>query len=182
MGEYDETYLRELKKSPHNIIMVKDAFFTRTKDLAVSIASNKFVNTPRILTVDEFDIISVTKENQYPLLDVNFFDKFDNWVAIIQQNQWYADRRFVWDIEYRPRHLTIRCKPKVISLAVKITKGVVFIRGELYFNGYKIEATEDDLFLGGRTAMVMRGSTFANAPQGLGITTGKPPFYSSISH
>jgi hypothetical protein len=135
MGEYDENYLRELKKSPHNQTMVKDAFAVQTKNLTVSIASNKFVNTSRVLVVDDFDIISVTKESLYPQFDVNFFDKFGRWIAIIYQNQWYVDRRLVWDIKYIPRHLTLKCEPRQISLDLKIVRNVVFIRGNLFFNG-----------------------------------------------
>ena len=176
MEEYDETYLRELKKSPHNQTIVSDAFAIQTKDLTVSIATNKFVNTPRVLVVDNFDIISVTKENQYPQLDANFFDRFDRWIAIIHQNQWYIDRRLVWDITYRPRHLTLRCKPGQISLDVKIVNDIVFIRGDLFFNGQLIEATKDDLLLGGRSGLVMRGGMAVNASVGLSVTTGKPAF------
>jgi hypothetical protein len=179
MGEYDETDLREYKKSPHNHTVVSDAFAIYTKDLTVSMASNKFVNTPRVLVIDDFDIISVTKENRYPQLDVNFFDKLDRWIAIIQQNQWYVDRRLVWDITYRPRHLTLRCKPRQISLDVKIVNDIVFIRGDLYFNGQKIEATKDDLFLGGRRSLVIRGGMAVNASVGLSVTTGKPAFSSA---
>lgn len=182
MEEYDETDLREYKKSPHNQTMVSDAFAIQTKDLTVSIASNKYVDTPRVLVIDDFDIISVTRENQFPQLDVNFFDKLDRWVAIIQENQWYVDRRLVWDITYRPRHLTLRCKPRQISLDVKIVNGIVFIRGDLYFNGQKVEATNDDLFLGGRSGLVMRGCMAVNAPVGLSVTTGKPAFSSAPRH
>jgi len=178
MMEYDEAYLFELKRSPHNLIVVNDAFFIGTEDITVSLASNRFVNTPRILTVDEFDIISVTKEDRYPQLDVNFFDEFDRWIAIIEQNQWYVDRRLVWDVEYRPRHLTLRCEPRRISFDIRIVDDVIFIRGDLYFNGYRIEATEDDLFLGGRSVITMRGCTSVNASAGIGITTGRPPFSS----
>lgn len=177
MKEYDDSYLRELKKSPHNLTIVSDAFAVQTKDLTVSIASNKFINTPRILVVDEFDIISVTKGNQFPQLDINFFDKFDQWIAIIQQNQWYVDRRIIWDIEYKPRHLTLRCKPRQISLDVKIIDDIVYLRGHLYFNGYKIEATKNNLFLGGKKVLTIRRGTFVDLAVGISVSTGRPPFY-----
>jgi len=174
MGEYDDAYLRELKKTPHNLTMISDAFNVQSESLIVSIASNKFINTPRILVVDYFDIISVTKEDQFPLLDVNFFDKYGRWIAIINQNQWYVDRKLVWDIEYKPKHLVIRCRPREISLDVKIIYDIVFIKGNLFFNGYKIEATDNDLFLGGKGAITLHGCTMMHSEVGIGIQTGRP--------
>lgn len=176
MHEYSEVYLRELKHSPHNAICVNDAFMVQTNELTVSLADIIFVNTPRILVVDDFDIISLNKENKFPQINVNFFDKFDRWIAIVDQNQWYVDTRTVWDIEYRPRHLIVRCTPRNISLELEIIDDVIFIRGTLYFNGYKIEATQNDLFMGGRSVLQIRGGRIANSSVGMGISTGKPPF------
>ena len=183
--EYPEKHLRECKLSPHNTGVVTDAFFVGTDKLTVSIASNKFVNMSRILAVDDFDIISITKEGQCPQLNVNFFDEFGRWAAIILDNQWYVDRRCVWDIDYKPKHLVLRSKPRKISLEVEISDDVVFIRGNLYFNGYKIKATQEDLFLGGRSMIQMRGCTaegggFEASGTAIALSTGGIPFSDSL--
>jgi hypothetical protein len=175
MREYPREYLYECKRRPHNVSVVADAFFTGAQRLTVSIASNRFTNISRILTVDDFDIISVTKEGSCPLLNVNFFDERGNWPAIIEQNHWYVDRRLVWDVEYRPRHLILRLSPRRISLDVEIVNDVVFVKGDLYHNGYRIEATQNDMYLGGR-AIQMRGCVaesedFSETANGLSIST-----------
>jgi hypothetical protein len=180
-GEYPKEYLRECKLNPHNIRVVTDAFFVGTENLTVSIAGNKFVNISRILVVDDFDIISITKEGQCPKLNVNFFDEFGRWVAIILDNQWYVDRNYMWDIEYKPKHLILRLGPRKISLEVEISDDVVFIRGNLYFNGFRIEATQEDLFLGGRSMIQMRGCSIEGAGVDAGgtaiaLSTGRIPF------
>lgn len=183
--EYPEKYLRECKLNPHNICVITDAFFVGTENLTVSIASNKFVNISRILVVDDFDIISITKESQCPQLNVNFFDEFGRWAAIILDNQWYVDRSYVWDIDYKPKHLILRWGPRKISLEVEISDDVVFIRGNLYFNGCRIEATQEDLFLGGRSAIQMRGCIAEGAGLDAGgtaiaLSTGRIPFSDSL--
>jgi len=61
MEEYRPTYLRELKQSPPNSIMVNDAFSTMTPDLEILLASVRMINAPRIITVDDFDVISIEK-------------------------------------------------------------------------------------------------------------------------
>jgi hypothetical protein len=131
--------------------------------------------------VDDFDVISITKEDQFPQLNVNFFDEFGRWAAIILDNQWYVDRSCVWDIDYKPKHLVLRWKPRKISLEVKISDDVVFIRGNLYFNGFRIEATQDDLFLRQRSMIQMRDciTTGAGLDAGgtaIALSTGKIPF------
>lgn len=174
--EYSKTYLRGLKQAPHNQIMVSDEFSSQTQNVAVSVASNIFINTPRVLTVDDFDIVSITNQDKYPLLSVNLFDEFDNWIAVIEENQWYVDRRFIWDIRYVPKHLTLRCAPRNILLDLEIVDDTIFLKGTLFFNGFKIEAKQDDLFLGGKSQIQMRNCTFANNAVGCEISTGKPPF------
>jgi hypothetical protein len=174
--EYSREYLREVKQNPHNKRVVNYDFKIQTNSLAVNIASNTFINTPRVLTVDNFDIVSITSDGKYPLLNINLFDEFDNWIAIIQDNQWFVDRRFVWDIAYVPRHLILRCAPRNIVLDLKIEDDTIFLNGTLFFNGFKIEAKQDELLLGGRNQMMMTGCTFENAPGGCGISTGEPPF------
>jgi len=178
--EYPEKYLRESKLNPHNTSVVVDAFFIGTDNLTVSVASNKFVNISRILVVDDFDLISVTKEDRFPQLNVNFFDEYGRWAAIILENQWYADRKCMWDIDYKPKHLILRCQPRRISLEVEISEDVVFIRGHLYFNGVRIEATRDDLFLGERSMIHMRGCVVEGAGLQAGgtaiaLSSGKRP-------
>lgn len=47
-----------------------------------------FIDTKRILVVDDFDIISISKEDQIPQINVNFFDRCDRWIATILENEW----------------------------------------------------------------------------------------------
>jgi hypothetical protein len=183
--EYPDEYLRECKLNPHNTSVVTDAFFVGTENLTVSIASNRFTNIPRILVVDDFDIISLTKEDQCPQLNVNFFDEYDRWVANILENQWCVERKCVWDIEYKPKHLILRSRPRKISFEVKISDDVVFIYGDLFFNSYKIEATEEDLFLDGRSIQ-MRGCMAEGVgldtdAMGMNLSTGRTPFSGGVS-
>jgi hypothetical protein len=137
------------------------------------------------LTVDNFDIISLSREGDYPLLNLNLFDEFDNWVAVVEENQWFVDRNRMWDIEYVPKHLILRYAPRKIALDVEITGDAILIKGNLFFNGYSIQATGDDLFLGGKSQIQVRGGAFIgrrplntghNSPVAFSLNSGKPPF------
>jgi len=172
-GVYPDDYLREYKKSPHNRIITneKEVFFIPTEDLILSLGGIEIINTPRVLVIDNFDIISVTKEERYPQFEINFFDKFNNWIAIIQQNQWYVDTRFVWDIIYRPKHLALKCRPKDISLDIEIVDDVVSIQGDLFLNSLKLKITKNKLLFGGNS---IQGRRIENCIVALEISSGKP--------
>ena len=77
-GEFSDSYLRDAKNNPHNKTYIKDAFFIDSQDIAVNVGKSKFINTSRILAVNDFDIISIKRENEkYILFDINFFDKLN---------------------------------------------------------------------------------------------------------
>jgi hypothetical protein len=91
----------------------------------------------------------------------------------------------VWDIDYKPKHLILRWKPRKISLEVEISDDIVFIRGNLYFNRCRIEATQEDLFLGGRNMIQMRGCTAEGggleaSGTAIALSTGRIPFSDSL--
>jgi hypothetical protein len=183
--EYSRKYLHNIKQNPHNRNVVADQFTIQSEDVCVTLGGSTVTNLSRILSVDNFDIISLTKEENYPLLNLNLFDEFDNWVAVVEGNQWFVDRRRVWDIEYIPKHLVLRYAPRKIALDVEISEGEIIIKGNLFFNGFNIQATDDDLLLNGKSQMVMHHvavtnppplNTALNSPLAFSIGTGKPPF------
>jgi len=116
----------------------------------VNVGSNTYVRTARILEVDDFDLISLDTAGNFPLLNINFFDRFNNWIAVVHENFWVVDTSMVWDVEYRPRHLIIRNIPRQISLDVHIKNDEIVINGKMYFNGVPIEMTDDETLFGGR--------------------------------
>ncbi len=70
-------------------------------------------------------------------------------------------------------------------MEVEISDDVVFIRGNLCFSGFRIEATQDDLFLGQRSMIQMRDCTTRGAGLDAGgtaiaLSTGKIPFSDSL--
>ena len=100
-GNYPEAYLREIKANPYNKSHVHEAFLIISDELIVNLGSDKFINTPTILRVDDFDIITIDRfDNKFLNLNVNVFDKLNNWVAVIQDSKWIVDTSLAWDVEW----------------------------------------------------------------------------------
>ena len=85
--DLSESSLRNAKNNPYNKTHDDESFVLRSQEMAVDVGKRKFINTSRILVVDDFDIISVKREDdKYILLDINFFDKLNNLIAIVSEN------------------------------------------------------------------------------------------------
>lgn len=157
-GEFSESYLQDVKKNPHNKIQVKDAFFIDSQNIAVNVGKSKFINTSRILAVNDFDIITINKENdRYILLDINFFDKLNNLVAVVYENTWTGEKRASasWEISYKPHHfLTIRNTPRDLFFEAKIENEELFITASMYYNSIPLRITNDGIWLSERELAV----------------------------
>lgn len=80
----------------------------------ISLGGCNFVNTSRLLVVDDFDLINVRRTNSGLIVtEVHFFNKNNQLVGIMLENSWSSERskRGEWFTEYvKPKRLTIRNK------------------------------------------------------------------------
>lgn len=151
-GDLSESSLREAKKDPHNKLQPQDAFFVESQDLTINIGKCKFINTHRILAVDDFDLITVTRENgKYLLLDVNLFDRMNSLIATISENSWVAGNIAGWCIDYVPqkKHLNIRNVQRNITFEMIMENTELYIDVMMYYNSYPISVTRNEISLNG---------------------------------
>jgi hypothetical protein len=149
-GEFSDSYLRDAKNNPHNKTYIQDAFFIDSQDIAVNVGKSKFINTSRILAVNDFDIISIKRENErYILLDINFFDKLNNLIAVVYENSWTAEKTTsaVWEIVYKPYHLVIRNTSRNLFFESKIENEELFITANMYYNAIPLSITNDGIWI-----------------------------------
>jgi hypothetical protein len=79
-----------------------------------------------------------------------------------------VEGRYFWDIEYRPQHLTIRNAPRIISLEIRIRNEEVYLRGDLYYNGFVIPVSLQAINVG---SVIIKRATLGNAGGGISIHT-----------
>jgi hypothetical protein len=169
-GDYSKEHLRMLKANPYNKIHVKEAFLIEGSDLIVNIDNSvQFKNTPRVLTITDFDIISIKKiDIGYLSLDINFFDKFNSLIGIILDNKWAIDTTLLWDLEYKPQHLIIRNAPRSIVFEVRIEKGEVFLNATMYFKGNQFTMDNNGIWCHEKNIRIS-GLSFVGFPGGISI-------------
>lgn len=148
-GNLSESYLRDSKKNPHNKSQPQDAFFIESQDLTINVGKSKFINTYRVLVIDDFDLITVTRDNgKYLLFDINFFDKINNMIATVSENSWASEKSIDWNIDYSPqKYLTIQNPQRNITFEITIENTELFITAMMYYNSYPIRVTRSEILL-----------------------------------
>ena len=173
--EVSHAKLFDFKANPHNKINVNNSFAINSAELIVNIGKTKFVNTNRILSVDDFDLVTIRKENNlYLVLDINFFDAQNNLIGVVSENSWITDKRQGWKIDYEPRHLRINNPTKRISFEAKIENDEIFITAEMYYNGVDVNVSKERILLGGiEEGIELKGTTLKNYDVGISLQTNK---------
>src|SRR5919199_3713144 len=175
-----ESSLRNAKNNPYNKTHENDSFIIQSQDISIVVGKCKFVNTSRILVIDDFDIISIKRENgKYVLLDINFFDKLNNLIAIVSENSWTAEKNNDWNISYKPGSLMIQNQIRNILFEAKIgvdadnKDSQIIIKTEgMYYNRTPIKITENQILIGDKeVALDLKGTVLKNYEAGIGAET-----------
>jgi hypothetical protein len=180
--EITEAALHDAKVNPYNKINEVSFSIGESQEMIVNIGNRKFINTTRILVIDDFDIISIKRGGvkqrdgykKYILLDINFFDKFNNLIAIVSENSWTAERRKSisngdWSIVYEPKHLVIQNPPRNILFDAKVNNNEISLTASgMYYNGSSIRITENEIFLDDlEIAVDQKGTVLKNYDAGI---------------
>lgn len=176
-GQISESSLRNAKINPYNKVHEEDVFTMEQhhepNDLIVKVGKCTFVNVSRILVVDDFDIISIKKEEyagkSYIFLDINFFNKINNLIAIVLQNYWSAEKSRDWQIYYKSKHLIIQNPKQNIVFDLMIQDNEIIINGDgMFYNGRPIKITNDQiLFDNQEIALDIKGTVLKNYEIGI---------------
>jgi hypothetical protein len=176
-GQISESSLRNAKINPYNKVHEEDAFTMEQhhepNDLIVKVGKCTFANVSRILVVDDFDIISIKKEEyagkSYIFLDINFFNKINNLIAIVLQNYWSAEKSRDWQIYYKSKHLIIQNPKQNIVFDLMIQDNEIIINGDgMFYNGRPIKITNDQiLFDNQEIALDIKGTVLKNYEIGI---------------
>ena len=180
--EVSEAALHDAKINPYNKINGVSFTIGESQEMVVNMGRCKFINTSRILVIDDFDIISIKRwgveqqdgHKKYILFDINFFDKFNNLIAIVSENGWTAERRKSssngdWSIVYEPKHLVIQNPSRNILFdAIVNNNEITLAASGMYYNGSSIRITENEVFLDDlEIAIDQKGTVLKNYDVGI---------------
>lgn len=142
-GMIPKAKLYNLKFNPFNNKqdVIKDDFFLGIYDkLEFKLGDTVFIRTPSLIVVDNFPLISITKDEfNNAIMDAKFFDKSANLIAEIVQNEWitYMSEENIWDIQYTGGRLKINSGKKNIFLELQTNpeNNLVNLRANMFYEG-----------------------------------------------
>jgi trigger factor len=110
-GAISQTELYEAKKNPANSKKVDYDFYFDPNSPVIPLGSNVVeigsFGRYRILQVDDEPIISVNYTDGRVEFDVNFYNEYNDLIAVITDNEWWADTNEFWDIKYQSNRLKL---------------------------------------------------------------------------
>ena len=147
-GNFSTEFLLGYKKNPYNRRNDVEKFLFEGDKLVVNVGSTRFVNIRRILVINDFDLINVTKrENNSLIFDINFFDLANNFVGAIVNNDYVVDEKSKWNVDYKSYNLMIKNISRNIFLNFSLISGELAITGRIYYLGHTIQINQDSVFL-----------------------------------
>lgn len=132
MTEQEE---RDYKANPINIQKGLTEGYLRLKqnNLVVQMGNNYFINNGTILSVDKERLMGIRLNPNGRLeISVDLYDKDDNLIAIIDNNDWILGNYKIWDFEFDYNYIIIRNKLYDISLELDAQVTPVKINGKLW--------------------------------------------------
>jgi hypothetical protein len=133
-----------------------------------------FINTSRLLVVDDFELINVKRmDSRLLVMDVNFFNGANQLVGIILENSWSSEWSKIgdWAIEYlRPKRLIIENKREGMYFEAKFENDndLRILADGLCYNSQKIQITQNEILLDGREIGAdIKGTVLTNYDVGI---------------
>ncbi|WML25661.1 HNH endonuclease signature motif containing protein [Neobacillus sp. OS1-33] len=184
-GMISKEQLYGLKKKPFNSVKenIKDDFFLGSYDkLEFKVGALSFIRTPNIFVVDDFPLISITRdESNNAIMNAKFFDNRSNLVAEIQNNEWitYFNEDQVWDIQYSGGKLKVNSKERKIFLELYANpeKNYVELKSNLFYKGHFFNIQPSKLTVGierpkePMQIMIMKGGKFTDCGNGIVLSS-----------
>lgn len=103
--------LYDAKEDPANDEVVDYDFYFDPHSPVIPLGSNAVeigsFGRYRVLQVEDEPIISVNYTDGRIEFDVNFYNKYDDLIAVITDNEWWADTEEFWDIKYQSNRLKL---------------------------------------------------------------------------
>jgi hypothetical protein len=147
-GTFSTEFLLGYKKNPYNKRNDVKKFLFEGDKLVINVGSTRFVDVSRILVINDFDLINVTKrDNNRLVFDINFFDLASNFVGSIVNNVFTVEDKSKWNVDYNSSTLMIKNVPRKIFLNFSLTSAELAITGRIYYMGHAIQLNQDSVLL-----------------------------------
>ena len=135
---------RKLKLNPINIKKnIPDGNFRfKIKEQGINFGGIKINTTGDMFQIDGESILALNLDGERLLLSVKLYNKKDELVLQIVNNEWIFGNSKIWDMTLKYNKLTVHNSSKDIAIIIDGSAEELTIRGSLYKNNSRFRFTE----------------------------------------
>lgn len=148
-GVISEEEQERLKRNPFNKSSnnVNGEIFLRKN--TITVGNSKFRCNGPLIVVDGEPIISTTHDLEgNVLLTLSLYDKDNNLLVKIVENEWVIRPSDAWDLESSPRKIVLRQCPRNISLEICLVDNNLKLIGKFWSNGHLVKTNDKGIVIG----------------------------------
>jgi len=151
VGAMTEEEQRFYKLHPFNIERgyVEGNLKINQKLPAVVIGTNQFVGEGDFMLVDQESLLSLKVNSGRLELSVKLYDRNDQLLAYIENNEWISGDPMSWDLESSFQQFKIRHKLRNIALEIDARRSPIEIRADLWRRGQNFQLNAHQILFNG---------------------------------
>jgi hypothetical protein len=166
VGAMKEEEQKPYKNSPYNVNQgfVQGKLKLNQTEPEIIIGSTTFIGRGEMICVDKEALISLGLESGRLQLSVRLYDKNDDLVAEIKDNEWVSGDPLPWDLESGFQTLRIRRRIGDISLEIDARETPIKMRADIWRKGQNYKISQSELSVDGA---VVQASIVGGTIEGL---------------
>jgi hypothetical protein len=146
IGVMSEPEQRTYKNKPFNVGKgyAEGTLKLNQSELVINVGTNQFIGDGYVVAVDKRPLLSIgIDEDNRITLSVSLYDREDNLLALIEQNEWISGDPFPWDVEFSVNWIRIRKKHRNIILEIDARKFPINIYADLWREKQNFQLSRD---------------------------------------
>jgi hypothetical protein len=150
-------------------------------ELAFTLGSNLFIETPALLDVFGESIIEARRSSEGTIVvSLRLYDKQDRMIMRIADNVWEDGDNRAWDIEFKYNYLRLRAAKSRVLLELDMRESPAYLQGQFFRRGRFIEVTPSKFLVNSTELRVeMSNMEFRHCGLAVSLEMRHPSGYSS---
>jgi len=141
VAKYQVDRQREIKSKPYNIAngIHSGALDYDKRDLVFDVGGTRYINVGTFLRFKDRPIISCRIDEGQAKCSLNLYDKNDQLILEVKDNEVVFSPNNIWDYEYKNNHAVVRTAAREIALEMDFREETATIRGSFWAGGNSIK-------------------------------------------
>lgn len=151
VGAMSQEEQRHLKQNPFNLErgFAAGKLKINQNTPVITFGSNQIIGEGDLIRVDDICLLSSRINDGRLEISLKLYDRDNNLVAEIVNNEWISGDPLPWDLESKYQWIRIRRKLRDIELEIDVRTTPIKIRADLWYNNQNIQLNPNEILING---------------------------------